>query len=270
MCEAGAPAAAATTAEPSGEQPKKEPKGEVASAKSRFSSLANAGISIGIKRPPGNRQFDDLADDGDVTVAWEVLRGDALLYANDAVHLKFGRIWNQKKRLRLLSVRGDFKGILEDLEKIVQDFVDPDSRFKGPFQIRFYTYLCTLPGCPEQDEHVDHTDPRVWSLIVCIGACYREVTFIVDKKRVTVTLTPGDAVLFRGSVCHFGGPSRTNCRCPATDPCRVEKGKELSVSLGCVEFAMHCYVVEDRPDLRLAPFDWDSLGRDVFSCSARV
>jgi hypothetical protein len=94
------------------------------------------------------------------------------------------------------------------------------------------------------------------------------VRVIVDGKEFAVVLSPGDAVLFRGTVCHFGGASGTSCRCPGFGdaPCRAEKGKLLSVSMGCVELALHCYVVVDRPRLGLPAFDWAKLGSFVFSC----
>ena len=254
------PVAAAPTAVPSVESAKKKPKVEV--AKGPFSSLANAGIEIKFKLSA----LSESSAGGEVLLASEVLTTkEAYERAFEVVHSSFGKLGNQDGGLRLLSEKQDRGYVLDELRRIMKTFTQG---FGGwPFrkyEIRFFTVLCTLPGSPAQDKHTDHTDPRVWSLIVCIGLCIREVRFIVDGKEFALMLSPGDALLFRGTVCHFGGPSGTNCRCGTDRPCRAESGKELSVSVACVELALHCYVVVDiagRP-----PFDWAKLGKAVFGC----
>ena len=258
-------------APPTGEPPvrrrtTRQPK--VASAKGPFSPLANAGFVVDFKKP---RSYDVLAG-GRVFVSYEVFSPElAYEYASETVWLEFARLGNQDKGLRLLSERQVLKDVTNDLNFILrQKFGGIGWPYADCFEIFFYTFLCTLPGCPAQDKHIDHTDTRVWSLIVCVGYCMREVRFIVDGEEVVVILSPGDAVLFHGSVCHFGGPAGTNCRCLAADPCRAESGKELSVNLRCVELALHCYVVVEHAGSDLPRFDWRKLGKDVFSCPARV
>ena len=267
LFENSAPVAAPPTGEPPVRR-RTTRKPKAASAEGPFSPLANAGIEIDFKMP---RLPDTLAG-GRVLVSCEVLRPEqAYDYAFQTVSLRFDRLGNQEKALRLLSARQAEEDVIDKLNFILRvKFGGMGWPFHDCFQIFFYTFLCTLPGCPAQDEHIDHTDPRVWSLIVCIGYCMRELRFIVDGEEYVVILSPGDAVLFRGSVCHFGGPSGTNCRCRAADPCRAVSGKKLSVNLRCVELALHSYVVVEHPDSDLPRFDWRKLGKDVFSCPARV
>jgi hypothetical protein len=263
-----APAAAAPAAEPSVEsdesEKKKKKKPKLSREKGPFSTLANAGITVSFKMPRFNHSFAK----GDVLVRTEALSlDDALDYAYQTVNVPFGKLGNQELSLRLLSVKQKERGVLAELICMLVLFRSLDWPFADTsFEIRFYTFLCTLPGCPAQHEHLDHTDVRLWSLIVCIGLCIRELIFIVDGKEFSVILNPGDAVLFRGTVCHFGGPSGTKCRCCADDPCRAEHGKALSVNLRCVELALHCYVVVQMPHLNLPPFDWVNLGKSVFGC----
>ena len=261
------PAAAAPAAEPSVEsdESEKKKKPKVSREKGRFSTPATAGIKVSFKmliKP--NHSFAN----GDVLVRTEALSlVEALEYAYQTVNVTFGKLGNQDLSLRLLSVKQEDGRVLDELIDMLGMFRSLDWPFADTvFEIRFYTFLCTLPGCPAQDEHLDHTDVRLWSLIVCIGLCIRELRFIVDGKEFSVILNPGDAVLFRGTLCHFGGPSGTKCRCCADDPCRAEHGKKLSVNLRCVELALHCYVVVQMPHLNLPPFDWVNLGKSVFGC----
>ena len=260
-----APAAVAPAAEPSVRSDESEKKKlKVSREKGPFSTLANAGIKVCFKSPRLNHSFAKEH----VLVRTEALGTDqALEYAYLTVNVPFGKLGRQELSLRLLSVKQEQVFVLEELINMLGRFRSLDWPFADTaFEIRFYTFLCTLPGCPAQDEHLDHTDVRLWSLIVCIGLCIREVRFIVDGKEFSVILNPGDAVLFRGTLCHFGGPSGTKCRCRADDPCRAEPGKKLSVNLRCVELALHCYVVVKMPELKLPPFDWVNLGESVFGC----
>jgi hypothetical protein len=258
--------AAATTGEPPARRRStRQPK--VAGAEDPFSPLDNAGIVVEFKTV-----VNYVLAGGSVFVSYEVLSPEkAYEFAFETVWLQFSRLGNQDKALRLLSERQDLKDVTNVLYSILRQwFGGTGWPYADCFEIFFYTFLCTLPGCPAQDAHIDHTDPRVWSLIVCIGLCMRELRFIVDGEELVVFLSPGDAVLFRGSVCHFGAPSGTICRCRAADPCRAESGKQLSVNLRCVELALHCYVVVEPAGSVLPRFDWRKLGKDVFTCPARV
>ena len=207
-----APAAAAPAAEPSVEsdESEKKKKPKVSREEGRFSTLANAGITVSFKMPRFNHSFAK----GDVLLRTEALNTvEALEYAYLTVNVPFGKLGNQDLGLRLLSVKQNQRCVLDELICMLGLFRSLDWPFADTdFEIHFYTFLCTLPGCPAQDEHLDHTDVRLWSLIVCIGLCIRELRFIVDGKEFSVILNPGDAVLFRGTVCHFGGPSGTNSK----------------------------------------------------------
>ena len=234
-------------------------KPEVVSAESAFSSLSKSGISLGIEELDSRCVYAD----GLVVVCRAALSHvEAADLGYDAKLPVYAKLGNQESGLRLLSEKSEMGSILKCLWEVLGMF----SKEWWPYrcQIRFYTFLATLPGCPAQDSHLDHTDIRVWSLILCIGFCMREVRFIVDGKEFAVILHPGDAVLFRGNICHFGGPSGTNCSCPADAPCCAAAGQVLSVCKYCVELALHCYVVVDifgRP-----PFDWAKLGAAVYGC----
>jgi hypothetical protein len=264
------PAAAAEPSDDSSdERPKPNPPPERRPKRNQrvngaLSSLSKSGIEMEIKMIDYCRFAHDrcvlvLREDVDQVVAGE--------YVHDAAHLEYSKLKNQASGLRLLSVKGNFDGMLRMLDGLVYRFGSLAWPFADGFEIRFYTFLATLPTCPAQDPHIDHTDVRVWSLIFCIGFCAREVRFVVDGVEFAVILFPGDAVLFRGDTCHFGGPCGTNCRCPADAPCCAkEDGKKLSLGKFCVEFAIHCYVVVEMPELNLPAFDWAKLGQFTFSC----
>ena len=264
------PAAAAEPSDDSSDErpnpnpPEARPKRNPRVNDGALSSLRSAGIEIGIK------WADDClfaADRGVLVVREAVSQLEAGELVYDAAFPEYSKLGNQALGLRLLSAKGKFVGLLDMLKNVVWEFRWLRWPFAKRFEIRFYTFLATLPSCPAQDHHIDHTDVRVWSLIVCIGFCAREVRFVVDGVEFAVILYPGDAVLFRGDTCHFGGPSGSNHRCAADAPCRAEaEGKELSVSKYCVEFAMHCYVVVEMPELKLPAFDWQQLGVFTFPC----
>ena len=273
MFEDSSPVPPAAAAEPSDDSSDERPNPNPPEARPKrnprvndgaLSSLRSAGIEIGIK------WADDclFAADRGVLVFREAvsqLEAGELVY--DAAFPEYSKLGNQALGLRLLSAKGKFVGLLDMLYDVVRKCRCLKWPFAERFEIRFYTFLATLPTCPAQDRHIDHIDVRVWSLIVCIGFCAREVRFVVDGVEFAVILYPGDAVLFRGDTCHFGGPCGSNHRCPADAPCRAEaEGKELSVSKYCVEFAMHCYVVVEMPELKLPAFDWQQLGVFTFPC----
>jgi hypothetical protein len=130
-------------------------------------------------------------------------------------------------------------------------------------EVRWYTFLLTLPLCPEQIRHLDHKDPRVWSMIIGLGVNRRLVWFRVGGELVPVFVGRGEAVFFQGNVCHYGGASTTPCGCPSTDRCMWVDG-EVAADLRCLELGLHAYVVME--DEGGAVFDWAALGQSTNGC----
>ena len=98
------------------------------------------------------------------------------------------------------------------------------------FEIVLPTILCSLPGCHEQNLHIDFkTDflakGRCHSAIIAIDE--RPISFLKDAGDINsknyISLSPGELFLFDGEVVHAGGKNASN---------RVAK------------FGIHVYVIE--------------------------
>ena len=129
-------------------------------------------------------------------------------------------------------------------------------------EVRWYTVLLTLPLCPEQKRHLDHRDPRVWSMIIGLGVNRRLVWFGVGGELIPVFVGRGEAVFFQGNVCHYGGASTTPCGCAAEDRCRWVGG-QVEADLHCLELGLHAYVVMEGDG---GVFDWKALGATTDEC----
>ena len=90
------------------------------------------------------------------------------------------------------------------------------------------------------------------------------VKFRIGGREIPVRIAPGDAVIFRGDVCHFGGASATECACvDAEASCRCV-GSAVSVNPDCVELAMHAYIITTQAGDDA--FDGGTLGEEVPPC----
>jgi len=141
------PAAAAEPSDDSSdERPKPNPPPERRPKRNQrvngaLSSLSKSGIEIEIKMIDYCRFAHDrcvlvLREDVDQIVAGE--------FVHDAAHLEYSKLKNQSSGLRLLSVEGEFDGILRFLEGVVYRFGALAWPFADRFVIRFYTFLATL------------------------------------------------------------------------------------------------------------------------------
>jgi hypothetical protein len=220
-------------------------------------SLRLAGFKLELKGAGGDEACRALAG-GLVLHVREVLTEGQVSEATEAaLGATYGKLGNQPTGHRLLS------GKQQDLNLQAVIRERAGQLRAARWEVRWYTFLLTLPQCPEQERHLDHTDPRVWSMIIGLGVNRRLVWFRVGGELIPVFVGRGEAVFFQGSVCHYGGASTTPCGCPASDRCRCADGRVVA-DLRCLELGLHAYVVMD--DEGGAEFDWAALGETTDGC----
>ena len=169
---------------------------------------------------------------------------------------------NQRDRKRLLSSRCDEGELLSALRTLARTLLPPDAA--ESLEVPWAAFLLTMPECLRQLWHKDDRDPRVWSVIVALGSNPRVLMFRVGRREMPITIAPGDAVLFRGDVCHCGGASSKMCHCADPEARCNGVGSDIRVNLDCVELAVHAYVVTTRAGD--GEFDMRHLGDEVPPC----
>ena len=169
---------------------------------------------------------------------------------------------NQRDRKRLLSSRCDEDELLSALRTLARTLLPHDAA--QSLEVPWAAFLLTMPECLRQRWHKDDRDPRVWSVIVALGSNPRVLMFRVGRREMPITIAPGDAVLFRGDVCHCGGASSKMCHCADPEARCNGVGSDIRVNLDCVELAVHAYVVTTRAGD--GEFDMRHLGDEVPPC----
>ena len=199
-------------------------------------SIKQAGFKLHRKGAGGDGACRELAG-GRVVHVREVLTEGGVSEATEAaMGATYDKLGNQPTGHRLLSRKQQN----QRLQAVIRDRAVQLRAARC--EVRWYTFLLTLPQCPEQKRHLDHKDPRVWSMIIGLGVNRRLVWFGVGGELIPVFVGRGEAVFFQGNVCHYGGASTTPCGCPARDRCRWVEG-QVEADLRCLELGLHAYVV---------------------------
>jgi len=224
-----------------------------------FDGLKQAGFRLNVLPAGGPRP--EWAG-GLVLVARRAMGAEQVAEATEAaLKCTYNILENQEGKRRLLSGRCYGSPSLPALRRLAEQHLGGGG---VTIEVPWLAHLLTMPGCKRQRRHRDHRNRRVWSIIVALGLNPRVVKFRIGGREIPVRIAPGDAVIFRGDVCHFGGASATECACvDAEASCRCV-GSAVSVNPDCVELAMHAYIITTQAGDDA--FDGGTLGEEVPPC----